>query len=49
MSIVRVGLSQTQKFGAGYDAIFKSRKAAPKAAKPKSKAARQKKQPARKK
>lgn len=49
MSIVRVGLSQTRKFGAGYDAIFKSRKSASKAAKPKGKAASHKKKPTRKK
>jgi hypothetical protein len=32
VSIVRIGLSQTKKFGAGYDAIFaKKARAAPKA------------------
>jgi hypothetical protein len=50
VSIVRVGLSETQKFGEGYDAIFHKKKAsaakkAP-AAKAKSSA---KKKPARKK
>lgn len=30
MSIVRIGLSETRKFAAGYDAIFAKKKAKPK-------------------
>ena len=29
MSIVRIGLAETKKFGAGYDAIFGKKKEAP--------------------
>ncbi|HEY1376118.1 MAG TPA: hypothetical protein VGF55_04960 [Gemmataceae bacterium] len=45
MSIVRVGLSETQKFADGYDAIFHKKKGAAKPAptKPAAKAAAKKK------
>lgn len=40
MSIVRIGLAEGKKFGAGYDAIFGKKKAAPKAAAAKKPAAK---------
>lgn len=45
MSIVRIGLGETKKFGDGYDAIFKKKKAAKPAAvaKPAKKPAAKKK------
>lgn len=50
MSIVRVGLSETEMFATGYDAIFGGRRSTPKKpAVPKKKPAAKKKGPARKK
>jgi hypothetical protein len=47
MSIVRIGLAETDKFGEGYDAIFGKKKA--KAAKEETKAAKPAKAKAKKK
>ncbi len=41
MSIVRIGLAETKKFAAGYDAIFGKKKEAP-AKKPKTNADKKK-------
>ena len=51
MSIIRVGLSETERFAVGYDAIFRGRKGGAKKtpAGSKKKAAAQKKKPVRKK
>ena len=51
MSIIRVGLSETQKFAVGYDAIFRGRRATASKALPaaKKKIVAKKKKPIRKK
>jgi hypothetical protein len=51
VSIIRVGLSETERFATGYDAIFRGRRAAgkKKPAVAKKKASAKKKSPAKKK